>query len=112
MNWFATAGVTYTGAMNNVPANYPTGESYNYPYTLKAGNGVLIPTTTTLLYRQPGYALVDASLGFSRDSWTISIYGENLTNTHASTFTTSGQFIKAEVPVRPMVYGINIGTKF
>ena len=112
LNWFATAGVTYTGGMNNVPANYPTGETLNPPYANKGPNGVLVPGTTTLLYRQPGYALVDASIGFSKDSWTITFYGENLTNTHASTFTTSGQFIKAEVPVRPLVYGMKIGTSF
>ncbi len=111
-NWFGTAGVSYTGAMNNQPANYPSGDTFNPPYTTQAPNGVLIPGTTTLLYRMGGYAIVDASIGFSKDNWTVSIYGDNLTNTHASTFTSSGQFIKAEVPVRPLIYGVKIGTKF
>jgi hypothetical protein len=42
----------------------------------------------------------------------VTLFGENLTNTHASTFTSSAQFIKSEVPVRPLTYGLKIGTKF
>ena len=40
------------------------------------------------------------------------IYGQNLNNSNASTFTSSGQFIKAEVPLRPRVLGLKIGFKF
>jgi outer membrane receptor protein involved in Fe transport len=64
-----------------------------------------------LRYRMPGYALVDASIGFSHDNWTVTIFGENLTNTHASTFTNSAEFIKTQVPVRPLIYGLKLSTK-
>ena len=60
----------------------------------------------------PGFAQFDAQVGFKHDTWNISVFGENLSNTHASTFTSSAQFIKSEVPVRPMTYGVKIGTSF
>jgi iron complex outermembrane recepter protein len=59
-----------------------------------------------------GYALVDASVGLKRGIWSASIFGENLTNSHASTFTSSAQFIKSEVVVRPMTYGLKVGVDF
>jgi hypothetical protein len=59
-----------------------------------------------------GYALLDASIGVRRDSWSASIFGENLSNSHASTFSSSAQFIKSEVIVRPMTYGVKIGVDF
>jgi outer membrane receptor protein involved in Fe transport len=98
--YFVSGGVSYISGMWNQPATYPS------------GNGVAVPYTTILRYYMPGYATVDAQLGFRHDDWTVTLFGENLTNTHASTFTSSAQFIKSEVPVRPMTYGLKIGTKF
>jgi len=100
MMWFVSSGVSYTGAMYTQPSTYPSGD------------GVTVPLTTILRYRMPGYALVDAQIGFKRENWTVSLFGENLTNTHASTFTSSAQFIKSEVPTRPLTYGMKIGTSF
>ncbi|EGD58640.1 TonB-dependent receptor [Novosphingobium nitrogenifigens DSM 19370] len=100
MNWFVSGGISYTGPMYNQPSTYPSGE------------GVAVPGTTLLRYRQHGYSLLDASFGFVRDNWTVTVFGENLTNSHASTFTSSAQFIKSEVPVRPLIYGVKVGTKF
>lgn len=100
LGWFVSAGVSYTGATYNQPATYPSGD------------GVLIPGTTLLRYRMPGYAIVDASIGIKRDNWTVTVFGDNLTDTHASTFTSSAQFIKSEVPVRPLTYGLKVGYAF
>ncbi len=97
---FAQGAVSYTGSMFNQPASYPSGV------------GVLIPNTTYLRYEQPAYTLVDAAIGISRDKWYAELYAQNLTNSHASTFTSSAQFIKSEVPLRPMVIGIKVGADF
>jgi len=97
---YATAGVSYTGGMYNEPNTYPSGE------------GVLIPTTTALRYYQPGYATFDASLGVKKDKWTAEIYGTNLLDNHASTFTTAAQFIKAETPLRPRVIMMKLSSSF
>lgn len=100
LDWFVSGGASYTGVTYNQPSTYPSGEN------------VLIPGTTLLRYRQPGYALLDASIGFRHDNWNLSVFGENLTNSQASTFTSSAQFIKSEVVTRPLTYGLKVGVDF
>jgi iron complex outermembrane recepter protein len=94
-----------------VGANY-IGSMYNQPATYTSGTGVLIPNTTFLRYFQPGYTTFDASFGMSRGNWNADLFGSNLGDSHASTFTSSAQFIKSEVPLRPRVVGLRIGYKF
>jgi outer membrane receptor protein involved in Fe transport len=97
---YAAFGGNYVGSMNNQPSNYTS------------GNGVLVPNTTFLLYNQPAYHTLDANLGVMKDNWNLGIFGSNLNNSHASVFTSSAQFIKSEVPLRPMVVGMKIGAFF
>ncbi len=97
---FATVGASYTGGMWNQPANYVS------------GTGVLVPSTTYLRYYQPGYTTFDASLGVDRDKWSLQLFGENLTDSHASTFTSSAQWIKSEVPLRPRALGVKLSVKY
>jgi hypothetical protein len=40
------------------------------------------------------------------------VYGQNLADKNASTFTTSGQDIEAQVPLRPRVLGVKVGFRF
>jgi iron complex outermembrane recepter protein len=97
---FATVGGNYVGQM------------YNEPSSFNPGVVGAIPTTTWLRYTQPSYTTYDASLGVSKDKWHAEAYGTNLGNSNASTFTTGGQFIVAEVPLRPRVLGVKFGLKF
>jgi iron complex outermembrane recepter protein len=89
--------------MSNEPATYQSGET---PAELAQ------PTTTILQYDQPGYTTYDAAVGVAKDNWTVQFTGNNLTNSNASTFTNSGQFIKEEVPLRPRVLTVNFGYRF
>lgn len=89
-----------------------TGHSYNQVDTATDGNTVVIPTTTLLRYEMPSYTLYDAALGVAKDNWTASLFGQNLSNSNASVFTSSAEFIKSEVPVRPRVLGVKFGYKF
>ncbi len=41
----------------------------------------------------------------------MTLFGDNLFNSHAATFTNSGQFIKTSTIVRPLTYGIKVATK-
>jgi outer membrane receptor protein involved in Fe transport len=59
-------------------------------------------------YDIPGFATYAASAGFSKDRWSVEIYAQNLTNVNASVSTGSGQFVLAEVPIRPRVLGLKI----
>jgi outer membrane receptor protein involved in Fe transport len=94
-----------------VGGNYVS-SMFNQPATYSSGEGVLIPTTTLLRYLQPAYGTVDASIGVARDKWFVELYGTNLNNSHASTFTSAAQFIRSEVPLRPRVIMIKFGASF
>jgi iron complex outermembrane recepter protein len=97
---FAQVGTTHTGEMSNQPSSFTSGD------------GVVIPSTTWLRYTMPGYNTYDASVGLEKGQWDLLVYGQNLSNSNASTFTTSGQDIKAEYPLRPRVLGVKVGFKF
>jgi len=97
---FAQVGMTHVDDMSNQPSSFPSGD------------GVLIPTTTWLRYTMKGYETFDTSLGLAKGAWDLLFYGQNLANKNASTFTTSGQDIQAQVPLRPRVLGLKVGFKF
>jgi iron complex outermembrane receptor protein len=99
---FASVGGSHIAHMSNEPATYQSGNTPNE----------VIPTTTLLQYDQPGYTTYDAALGVAKDNWTAQLQGSNLGNSNASTFTTSAQFIKEEIPLRPRVLTLQIGYKF
>ncbi|MBU6269565.1 MAG: TonB-dependent receptor [Sphingomonadales bacterium] len=101
LNWFTTLAAAYTGAMYSEPNTYPDGT---------AVSGVF--GTTQYRYRQPGYALVDAAVGVSMEHWTAQVFVKNLGDSNASTFTSSPQFIKAEVPVRPRTFGVRVSVNY
>ncbi|MBU6251933.1 MAG: TonB-dependent receptor [Alphaproteobacteria bacterium] len=108
--YFAAVGMNYTSSQFNEPATYPSGDVPGNGNVV-GPNGIIVPATTVLRYKMPGYALADAQIGFSRDNWTVTLFGDNIFNSHASTFTNSSQYIKTSTIVRPMTYGIKISTK-
>jgi iron complex outermembrane recepter protein len=97
---FFSAGAEHVGDMQNEPSSFGSGA------------GVLNPTTTWLRYDQPAYTTYDAAFGIAKDNWHVEAYGTNLGNSDASLFTTSGQFVEAQVPLRPRVLGLKVGMKF
>ena len=105
LDYWVSGGVTYTGPTYNEPSTYPSGDGV-------VSSAGVFPGTTLLRYRMSGYALLDAQIGVKRDAWSASIFGENLTNSNASVFTGSVQFIKSEVVVRPRTYGLKITYDF
>ena len=94
-----------------IGGNYVS-QMYNQPGSYESGVGIAVPTTTYLRYAQPGYGTMDASISIGKDNWTAKLYGTNLLDSHASTFTSSAEFIKSEVPLRPTVIMTEIGYKF
>jgi outer membrane receptor protein involved in Fe transport len=99
---FAWVGASHTAHMYNEPATYQSGNAPNEA----------IPTTTLLRYDMPAYTTYDAAIAVAKDNWNVQISGSNLTNSDASTFTSSAQFIKSEVPLRPRVLTLGFGYKF
>jgi len=99
-NPYIMAGVSYTSSM------------YNQPATYTSGVGVTVPNTTFLRYLQPAYTTFDAAIGANFDHWYAQLYGQNLGDSNATTFTSTAQFIKADVPLRPRIVGLRIGANF
>jgi iron complex outermembrane recepter protein len=101
---FVMAGVNHVGSMRNEPASFPDGNT----------SSLCVPTPTTTLcqYTMPGYTTYDAGIGVAKDNWTAQLSGANLTNVDASMNTSSAQFIKSEVPLRPRVLTLGFGYKF
>ncbi|MGH8136633.1 MAG: TonB-dependent receptor [Steroidobacteraceae bacterium] len=69
-------------------------------------------TTGRLRFENPAYTTYDASLGVAKDAWNVSVYGENLSNSNASVFVSTDQFIVAQTPLRPRILGVSFGYKF
>ncbi len=100
---FATGDVGYTGKMYTQPSNYTAG-------TAATENPV--PDTTYTRWELPAYTTFGASIGIKKDTWTASLVGTNLGNSHASTFTSTAQFIKSQVPLRPMTLTVKLSNSF
>ena len=102
---FIWAGASHIGPMTNNPRNYFDG---NDPKNCCSP----APITTLLLYPIPGNTTYDGAIGVSKDSWTAQINGSNITNVYGPSNVSSGQFIKAEIPLRPRVVNFMISYTF
>jgi len=100
---YATVGGNYVGSMWNQPSTYPGATDARCNP---------LPTTTRCRYLQPAYHTIFASTGVSKDNWHVEVYGTNLGDSDASVFTSTAQFIKTEVPLRPRVIGLTFGYDF
>ncbi|MGP8033861.1 MAG: TonB-dependent receptor domain-containing protein [Steroidobacteraceae bacterium] len=99
---FAIASAGHIAGMSTAPGSFPDG---NAP-------GESPPTTTLLRYTIPAYTIYDASFGVTKDNWTAQISGSNLANTYAPTNVSAGEYIRAEIPLRPRVVTAMFGYKF
>ena len=68
--------------------------------------------STLQQFDQEGYTTYDASAGVAKDAWTVTFFGQNLTNVNASTFTTDSLSIRTEMPTRPRIAGLTFSYKF
>jgi len=69
-------------------------------------------STGRLRFENPAYTTYDASFGVAKDAWWVNVYGENISNSNASVFVSTDQFIIAQTPLRPRVLGASVGYKF
>jgi iron complex outermembrane recepter protein len=63
-------------------------------------------------YDIPAYSTYGASAGISKGAWAAQVYADNLTNSNASVDIGSGQFVEAQVPLRPRVIGLKVSYAF
>jgi hypothetical protein len=69
-------------------------------------------TTSRGRFENPAYTTLDAAIGVSKGDWHLDLHGENLTNSNASTFTSTDQFIIEQTPLRPRVIELSFGYSF
>jgi iron complex outermembrane receptor protein len=97
---FAQVGATHTGHSFTQAGSNPS---------LSVGS---IVSTTQLRFENPAYSEYDMSLGVAKDAWFANFFIDNVTDVLKSTFTSSTQFVPAEVVTRPRVLGVKIGYHF
>jgi iron complex outermembrane recepter protein len=90
-------------------SNSNTDPSLNGDALWAAGTPV---TTTTWRFEMPAYSTFDGAVGVQKDNWSLQLFGQNLNDSNASTYTGTPQFTKTEVPLRPRVLGLRVGLKF
>jgi outer membrane receptor protein involved in Fe transport len=98
-NTFVQFGATHTGHSFTQGGSNPS----------LSASGV---NTTLLRFENPAYSTYDASAGVAKDAWNAHVFVQNLSNSNASLFTNTGQFVVAETVVRPRVIGVKFGYKF
>ena len=63
-------------------------------------------------FENPAYSTYSASVGVSKDSWYANFYCDNLSDSNASVFVSTDQFIVAQTPLRPRTFGGEFGYRF
>jgi len=115
------------GAQGSPLANSPPQQSnlrarYEYPFTggytgfawigFAHQSHSLSATGNVEAYDQPSWTTYDGALGVMKGPWQVSFTATNFTNVNASLFTTSRQFVVAEVPQRPQVFELRFDYHF
>jgi iron complex outermembrane receptor protein len=86
-----------------------------HSFTQAGANPLVGPgaiSTGRLRFENPAYSTYSASTGVAKNAWSINVYCENLSNSNASTFVSTDQFIVAQTPLRPRVIGASFGYSF
>lgn len=96
-NSFAQVGASHSAHSFTQAGSNPT-------FASSSGIG-----TSRLRFENPAYSSFSASVGIAKDRWYATLYGENLANSHASTFTSTDNFIVEQTPLRPRVLGVSFG---
>ena len=89
-----------------------TGHSFTQAGSNPTFAGGASISTSRLRFENPAYSSLAASIGIAKDSWNAMLFGENLSNSNASTFTSTDNFIVEQTPLRPRVLGLSVGYRF
>ena len=87
-----------------------------HSFTQAGANPTFLPgnvvTNSRGRFENPAYTTYDASCGIAKDNWYVNLYAENLSDSNASVFVSTDQFIVEQTPLRPRVLGLAIGYTF
>jgi len=90
------------------------------PYT-KCGvpatiNGVTVRPGDSIVnlqnqFKQPSYDTIEAAIGIARDTWSLTLYGDNLTDARPQLFTSANDGQKRVTTTRPRTIGLRVNYK-
>ena len=80
----------------------------NTPPIAPGGN----PGSVATAYDIPGFSTYDASIGFSKDAWSLQFFGQNISDTLGKVFISNSLAIETQTVIRPRVLGVKIAYKF
>jgi outer membrane receptor protein involved in Fe transport len=76
--------------------------------TVKPGD-VVVPLTVSL--KQKSYTTLSASAGVSKDSWTVELFGENLTDTRPELYKFGNDGEQRVTTSRPQTFGVRLSIR-
>jgi hypothetical protein len=102
------AGKTIASAVDNTNVNYRGDPATINGVLVRPGDAItLLPSA----FKQPGYETFSASVGASKDDWTIELFGENLGNARPQLFTSGNDGNVRVTTTRPLSAGIRFSYK-
>ena len=63
------------------------------------------------LFDMDSYSTADFTLGYSRDDWTLTLFGENITDELAQVFISNEDDVDKVTPNRPRTWGLRFSYK-
>jgi len=66
----------------------------------------------SVAFYNDGFTTYDASVGVAKDAWTVSLFGENLTDTRGVPFSSYAEWIKANTIIRPRTLSVRVAYRF
>ncbi len=118
---FISGGVHYVGStitsdLVNANILYGCASPYTNCGVNSTINGVVVRpgdsiTNLQNLFTQPSYTTFEASIGVSRDNWSLTIYGENLGDKRPQLFTSANDGEKRVTTSRPRTIGMRVSYK-
>ena len=112
-----SARLRYEWSFNGYAPYIQFGATHSgHSFTQAGANPTFLPgnvvTNSRGRFENPAYTLYDASCGITKDNWYVNLYAENLSDSNASVFVSTDQFIVEQTPLRPRVLGVAFGYSF
>lgn len=101
----ANVRARYEWELGTMQAYWQLGAAYQAESLNEAGR-------TVNQFMQPSWTVFDGGVGVAKDAWKLELFVHNLADENKSTFTSSRQFILAEVPMRPRTINLRLGYDF
>jgi iron complex outermembrane receptor protein len=66
----------------------------------------------SVAFYNPGFTTYEASVGVVKDAWSVSLFGENLTDTRGVPFSSYAEWVKANTIIRPRTLSLRFSYHF